>query len=288
VQLFLRCKAWCSSQKNSRFKADNVLIRSDMKKFALLMAAVTMTLLGISIAPQANAALVAQPIVYEIEGKPYEGYWVQNEGLGENQPVVLLIHDWDGLGEYEKRRANLLATKGYSVFVPDLYGQGIRPETTEESQEQSGKLYDDRETMRQRLAAGLRQAQEMPRVNPDEVAAIGYCFGGSAVLEMARAAADLDGFVVFHGGLETPEGQDYTQVQAPILILHGSDDSVAPLSQLMALAAAMDSAGVDYTMEIYGGAKHAFTLWDSESRYDPQADLKSWDQMLDFLDEVLD
>lgn len=258
-----------------------------MKRFALLVAAIAITIFGISIAPQANAALVTQSVVYEIEGQPYEGYWVQNEGLGDDQPLVLLIHDWDGLGEYEKRRANLLATEGYSVFALDLYGQGIRPETTEASQQQSSQLYEDRETMRERLAAGLRQAQSLPRVNPQEVAAIGYCFGGAAVLEMARAGANLNGFVVFHGSLDTPAGQDYQQVRAPILILHGSDDSVAPLSQVSELARAMDAAGVDYSMEIYGGAKHAFTVWDSESRYDAQADLKSWDQMLDFLDETL-
>ena len=249
--------------------------------FALTIALIT------TIAPSAKADLVARSVVYEINNQPYEGYFVQNEGFGENQPLVLLIHDWDGLGQYEQRRANLLATQGYTVFAVDLYGQGVRPETTEESQAQSGKLYSNRELMRDRLFAGLQQAQAMPRVNGDQVVAIGYCFGGAAALEMARAGADLDGFVVFHGSFETPEGQDYKQVQAPILILHGSDDSVAPMQQVAEFATMLNEAEVDYTMEIYGGAKHAFTVWGDDSRYDPSADLKSWAGMLQFLNEQL-
>lgn len=181
----------------------------------------------------------------------------------------------------------MLAERGYAAFAADLYGQGVRPDTPEASREQSGKLYSDRTAMRERLFAGLSQAQQMPGVDPQRVVAIGYCFGGASVLEFARAGADIDGFVSFHGGLETPEGQDYSQATAPILILHGSNDSVAPMAQVSALAEELNAAEVPYDMEIYGGARHAFTVWSAtgdSSRYDAQADIKSWEALLAFLE----
>lgn len=258
------------------------------KKIALWMMGVAVAAACvIGLATSAQADIVAEDIVYEIAGEPYEGYFVVNEGFGDSQPLVVLIHDWNGLGTYEKRRAEMLAKQGYAAFAIDLYGQGVRPETTEESRAQSGQLYADRDTMRERLFAGLAEAQTMASVDPDRVATIGYCFGGAAVLEMARAGADLDGFVSFHGGLETPEGQDYSATSGPVLILHGTDDPVAPMEQVTQLAKELNMADVDYTMELYGGVDHAFTVWSSDERYDPQADLMSWDAMLAFLSDHL-
>lgn len=257
-----------------------------LKKFLLACVAIA-CIIGLS-AVNAKADIIAEPVVYEIEGQPYEGYFALNEGFGDQQPVVLLIHDWDGIDEYEQRRVQMLAERGYAAVAADLYGQGVRPTTTEESQAQSGMLYSDRDTMRQRLSAGLAQAQSMAGVDPERAVAIGYCFGGAAVLEFARAGADIDGFVSFHGGLETPEGQDYSEVMGPLLILHGSDDPVAPMTQVAALTDELNTAGVDYDMEIYGGARHAFTVWTADresSRYDAEADIQSWDALLTFLDE---
>lgn len=257
-----------------------------LKKFLLACVAIA-CILGLS-AVNAKADIIAEPVVYEIEGQPYEGYFALNEGFGDQQPVVLLIHDRDGIDEYEQRRVQMLAERGYAAFAADLYGQGVRPTTTEESQAQSGMLYSDRDTMRQRLFAGLAQAQSMAGVDPERAVAIGYCFGGAAVLEFARAGADIDGFVSFHGGLETPDGQDYSEVMGPLLVLHGSDDPVAPMTQVAALADELNTAEVDYDMEIYGGARHAFTVWTADresSRYDAEADIQSWDALLTFLDE---
>lgn len=257
-----------------------------LKKFLLACVAIA-CILGLS-AVNAKADIIAEPVVYEIEGQPYEGYFALNEGFGDQQPVVLLIHDWDGIDEYEQRRVQMLAERGYAAFAADLYGQGVRPTTTEESQAQSGMLYSDRDTMRQRLFAGLAQAQSMAGVDPERAVAIGYCFGGAAVLELARAGADIDRFVSFHGGLETPDEQDYSEVMGPLLVLHGSDDPVAPMTQVAALADELNTAGVDYDMEIYGGARHAFTVWTADresSRYDAEADIQSWDALLTFLDE---
>ncbi|MDA0266813.1 MAG: dienelactone hydrolase family protein, partial [Cyanobacteria bacterium] len=138
--------------------------------------------------------------------------------------------------------------------------------------------------------ASLAEAQTMAGVDPERVAILGYCFGGAAVLEFARAGADLDGFVSFHGGLGTPEGQDYSEATGPILILHGADDPVAPMTQVAELADTLTGAGVEFDMEIYGGAHHSFTVWSADrdgSRYDAQADVKSWQALLQFLDEKL-
>lgn len=248
-----------------------------------LAAAIAMACV-IGLTTPAQAQIVSQNIVYEIDGEPYEGYFSINQGFGEDQPLVMLVHDWDGLGDYEKRRAQMLAERGYATFAVDLYGQGIRPATTEASRQQSGQLYGDRETMRERLFAGLEQAQMMPSVDPDRVAVIGYCFGGAATLEMARAGADLDGFVSFHGGLTTPEGQTYDAVAGPLLILHGSDDPVAPIEDVAQLVKELNGANAEYTVELYGGVDHAFTVWSDAERYDPDADLRSWDAMLSFFD----
>lgn len=234
----------------------------------------------------APAEIIEETVVYEVDGQSFEGHFARNTGFGDGQPLVLIIHDWDGPDGYERRRARMLAEQGYAAFAADLYGQGVRPETTEERRERSGELYADRETMRARLEAGLAEARARSGVDPERVAAIGYCFGGAAVLELARSGADLAGFVSFHGGLATPEGQDYEAVRGPILVLHGSADASVPMSDIATLAGALDDAGAEHAMEIYGGVDHAFTVWD-EDRYDAKADVMSWAAMLEFFDSAL-
>ncbi|HEY9886918.1 MAG TPA: dienelactone hydrolase family protein [Candidatus Obscuribacterales bacterium] len=254
-----------------------------LKKLTLVALAIA-CILGLTTIT-AQATITGEPVVYEINGQPYEGYFARNEGFGNDQPIVLLIHDWNGIGDYEQRRVQMLAERGYAAFAVDLYGQGVRPTTPEESRAESRKLYGDRAAMRERLFGGLTAAQAMSGVDPNRVVAIGYCFGGAAVLEFARAGADLDGFVSFHGSLATPEGQDYSQTQGPILVLHGGNDPVAPMSDVAALADELNATGVEYDMEIYGGVLHSFTVWGPNSDYDPKADTQSWDALLAFLDQ---
>jgi dienelactone hydrolase len=268
-----------------RFNPDPHREETDVLKKLFALVALVALIVG-GVATLARADIIDQTVVYTVAGEPYEGYFVRNEGFGDRQPVVMLIHDWDGLGDYEQRRAQMLAERGYAAFAVDLYGQGIRPTTTDEAQAESGKLYQDRAALRERLFASLAQAQTLAGVDPDQVVAIGYCFGGAAALEFARAGADIDGFVSFHGGLGTPAGQDYGQASGPILVLHGADDPVAPMAEVAALADELTAAEVEFDMEIYGGARHSFTVWPADgdsSRYDAQADIKSWDALLDFL-----
>jgi dienelactone hydrolase len=229
-----------------------------------------------------HAQIAGEPVTYNVEERQYRGYYAHNPQLAGDKPVVLILHDWDGLGDYERRRAQMLAEDGYAAFAADLYGKGVRPDTLDAKKARSGELYRDRAAMRARMAGALDQLAELPGADPDRVVAIGYCFGGSAALELARSGRDLAGFVSFHGGLGTPEGQDYADVTGEILILHGSRDSVSGMEALTDLAGRLDSAGVTYSMKIYGGARHAFTVWGGE-RYQARADLRSWAALDDFL-----
>ncbi|MFQ4137892.1 dienelactone hydrolase family protein [Nodosilinea sp. PGN35] len=253
----------------------------------VMLAAAVAVGMAVGLAPSAQANVVAEPVVYEIDGQPFEGYFAFNQNFGETQPLVLLVHDWDGLDDYEQRRAQMLAEQGYAAFAVDLYGQGVRPSSPDESRAQSGALRSDRATLRTRLMAGLAQAQAQTGVDGSRVVAIGYCFGGAAVLEMARAGMDLDGFVSFHGSFETPAGQNYSQTQGRILVLHGSDDPAAPMADVAQLAAELDEANVSFAMEIYGGVDHAFTVWSDAARYDGMADRRSWRALMTFLGETL-
>lgn len=241
----------------------------------------SITLLLLLLATVAVQA-AGRAVSYDWQGDHFEGYWTQP---AEGAPLVLLIHDWDGLGDYEVKRAEMLAERGFAVFAADLYGYQVRPTTLEGKQAQSGRLYADRARMRTLMKAALGEAERLG-ANMEQAAAVGYCFGGSAVLELARSGEALDAFITFHGGLETPEGQDYSNVQGELLILHGTPDQFVTLDQFATLAAELESAGVTHEMITYSGAPHAFSVFGTE-RYREDADRKSWRRFTDFLEETL-
>jgi dienelactone hydrolase len=221
-------------------------------------------------------------VQYQVDGGAHEGYFVSPAA---DAPFLLLVHDWDGLTEYEIKRAEMLAEKGYSVFAADLYGAGIRPTEVADKRRQTAELYQDRARMRA-LLNGAIAAAKAEGAGVDYAVAFGYCFGGAAVLELARSGADLKGFVAFHGGLSTPEGQDYSQTKGQLLILHGTADTSVTMSDFADLATRLEQAGVSHEMTTYSGAPHAFTVFGTE-RYREDADRKSWQRFLGFLQEVL-
>lgn len=221
-------------------------------------------------------------VPYTVNGEQFEGYYVSPVA---GAPLVLLVHDWDGLTDYEVKRAEMLAKIGYAVFAVDLFGKGIRPAALEEKQKVTGALYSDRARMRALLQGGLVAAKSAGG-NVKNAVAMGYCFGGAAILELARSGADLKGFVAFHGGLETPAGQDYRQAKGKFLILHGTADSSVTMEQFVALAGELESAGIAHEMITYSGAPHAFTVFGSD-RYRKDADEKSWKRFGEFLQETL-
>jgi len=221
-------------------------------------------------------------VTYQVNGQPYEGYYISPS---DQAPFVLLIHDWDGLTDYEVKRANMLADLGYAVFALDLFGAGVRPTEVKDKRQHTGELYKDREKMRTLMKGALATAKNKG-ANIENAVAFGYCFGGAAVLELARSAADLKGFATFHGGLKTPEGQNYTKTRGEILIMHGSADTAITMDQFAGLAKELESAGVAHEMITYSGAPHAFTVFGG-NRYQEAADKKSWKRFTEFLEETL-
>ncbi|MEO1205641.1 MAG: dienelactone hydrolase family protein [Pseudomonadota bacterium] len=252
-----------------------------MRFMTIALAMTLMSMLAIGTAPTAEAA--GETVTYEIAGGPYEGYQVK--AVGPSKGLVLVIHDWDGLTDYEIKRADMLAELGYDAFAVDLYGKGNRPVETGAKKAEIGKLYSDRETFRKRIIAGLAEAR---KTFSGSTVVMGYCFGGAAVLELARSgkAPDVKGYVSFHGGLDTPDGQNYSQANAPLLIAHGAADKGIPMQAVATLTEELESAGATYTIEVYSGAPHAFTVFGS-NRYQERADTLSWASFQNFLGETL-
>lgn len=218
---------------------------------------------------------------YDINNEKFEGYFVSPQ---QAAPLILLVHDWDGLNDYEMRRADMLAELGYGVFAADLFGSGVRPTEIQDKRQHTGELYKDRKRMRSLLYGALKAAEEQGG-DIHNCVAVGYCFGGAAVLELARSGAELKGFVTFHGGLETPPDQDYRKTKGKILVFHGSADTVVTLEQFAKLAEELEREGIAHEMTSYGGAPHAFSVFDSPN-YRQDADIKSWRRLTQFLEET--
>ena len=222
------------------------------------------------------------PVTYEVDGKEYEGYYQE---AGEGKPLLIMVHDWDGLTDYEIKRAEMLAEIGYNVFGVDLFGKGVRPTETEHKKLLTGDLYKDRQRMRSLFETAYAEAQKLAG-DSSEVVAFGYCFGGAVVLEMARAGMEVDGFVTFHGGLQTPEGQDYSATRGKVIVFHGSADTAISMEDFSNLTEELESAKISHEMVTYSGAPHAFTVLGS-NRYHEEADKQSWRRFTSFLEETV-
>ncbi|MFO7965782.1 MAG: dienelactone hydrolase family protein [Desulfobacterales bacterium] len=228
------------------------------------------------------AGTAGEFVAYTVNDQDLEGYMT---GMPAEAPLILLIHDWDGLTDYEVKRADMLGERGYAVFAADLFGVGVRPTAAEDKRRITSELMADRETMLL-LMYGALEAAQSKGARIDNAVAMGYCFGGTAVLELAGSGADLKGFVTFHGGLETPEGRDYTRTKGKVLVFHGTADRSVSMEQFAELADAFEEKNVDHEMITYGGAPHAFTVFGTD-RYREHADKKSWRRFLVFLKETL-
>ncbi|SMX40883.1 dienelactone hydrolase family protein [Maliponia aquimaris] len=239
---------------------------------------------AVLVAGAAQAEIQAGYHQYTVGDRTYEGYVATNTAITP-KGTVLIVHDWDGMTEYEERRAEMLAALGYTAFAIDVYGADVNPTTVDENRALSGALYGDRDEFRARLMGSIMEAVNIPGAT-EGVVMMGYCFGGAAVLEAARAGAELDGFVSFHGGLGTPEGQDYSATSAPVMLFHGSADPVSGMADLASLLDQLQAAGVQHGAQVFGGARHSFTVYGSND-YDLTADQGSWEGLLAFLDDRL-
>jgi len=205
---------------------------------------------------------------------------------------VLVVHEWWGLNDYAKRRAEELARLGYVAFALDMYGKGKATTDAKEAGRLSGMFKDNRPLGRARAAAGLDVLRSRPQVDPARLAAIGYCFGGTVVLELARSGADLKGAASFHGSLATPNPADAGNIKGKVLVLHGADDPFESSAEVATFQDEMRQANVDWQMNIYGGAVHSFTNPDSGRAgikgvaYNEAADRRSWQALRAFFDEI--
>ena len=252
-----------------------------MKKILLSTSALTlfsMTLPAIAFSP------AGEDILYSVNDEAFQGYFVS--GGDTPKGSVLIIHDWDGLDDYERERADMLADEGYDAFAVDLYGEGNRPQEVDDKRAATNRLYEDRERMRTLTLGGLAQAREQGAA--EQTVIMGYCFGGAVALEIARSgeADNIAAYTSFHGGLTTPEGQAYSGDTAPIFIAHGGADSSVSLEDVATLADELETAGVTYEVGIYSGAPHAFSVFGSDA-YHERADQRSWTAFHEWLDEML-
>ena len=241
---------------------------------------------------QAEAAIKTQVIEYKEGDQVLEGYLAYDTKAKGKLPAVLVVHEWMGLGPYAKKRAEMLASMGYVAFAADIYGKGIRPNNPKDAAAESSKYKSNPPLLRARVQAALQELLKQKNVDKNKVAAIGYCFGGTTVLELARANADIKGVVSFHGALSSPAAKDTKEVKAKVLVLHGADDPYVPDAEVKNFEEEMRKAKADWQLVKYSGAVHSFTNPDAGSdnskgaAYNAAADKRSWAHMKAFFAEI--
>ena len=251
-----------------------------------------LAILGVACAISAQAKIVTQTIEYQQGDTTLEGFLAYDDSFTGKRPGVLVVHQWMGLTDYEKHRAEQLAQLGYVAFCADIYGKGVRPKDTGEAGPLAGKYKGDRALLRARVNAALDVLEKNQFVDSKRVAAIGYCFGGTTVIELARSGADIAGVVSFHGGLDSPTPADGKNIKSKVLVCHGADDPFVKPSDLAAFEDEMRQANVDWTLIKFGGAVHSFTqpmAGNDNSKgaaYNEKADKRSWEAMKAFFAEI--
>ena len=220
-----------------------------------------------------------------------EGLHVVDTAKSGKLPAILIVHQWTGLSDNEKMRARMLAELGYNVFAADIYGKGIRPQPPEAGKE-AGKYKADRKMYRERMLSALEVLDKDPQTDVSKVAAIGYCFGGTGVIELARSGALIKGVVSFHGGLDSPNPAEGKNIKGKVLALHGADDPFVKAPDIAAFEQEMKDAKVDYKLVSYPGAVHSFTqkaAGNDNSKgaaYNEAADKASWEEMKAFFGRI--
>ena len=244
-------------------------------------------------ASTALAEIKTEVVNYKEGNTDLEGFIAVDDQVTTPRPAVLIVHQWGGLGDYEKMRAQMIAELGYVAFAIDVYGKGIRPVDPVERKNLSDFYKSgDRALFRAREIAALDHIKADPRVDATKVVVIGYCFGGTGALEMARTGAGIVGAVSFHGALTNPNPQDVLQMTMPVMVHHGAIDPMVPPAEVEQFKSEMDLAHIDYAFTAYGNAVHSFTdkaAGDDPSKgaaYNEKADKRSWDSLVSFLKEV--
>lgn len=242
-------------------------------------------------------ALATEQVTYTVDGKTMKGYLAYDANSKKQRPGVLVVHEWWGLNDYVRKRADMLAGLGYTALAVDMYGDGKTADHPKQAGAFATAVRENWAEGKERFLAALQVLRQQPSVDPNHIAAIGYCFGGGIVLQMAREGADLDGVASFHGSLAPINGRTAQpgQVKARVLVLHGAKDKFTSAEQLEAFKQEMKNAGVGYELVVYPNAMHAFTNPEANQAaekyglplgYDVEADEQSWQKLQEFLRQV--
>jgi dienelactone hydrolase len=243
----------------------------------------------------AQAAIKGVPVEYNSNGTVHKGYLVYDDVITAKRPGVLVIHEWWGHDQHARNSARKLAEAGYVALALDMYGGGKQAHHPDDAGKFAGEVRKNPALMKSRFEAGMKLLQKQTHVDAKRLAAIGYCFGGSVVLEMARAGENLRAVASFHGSLGTENPAKAGKVKARVLVMNGADDPFVPTEQIAAFKKEMDSAKVNYKFVNYSGAKHSFTNPDADANgakfkmplaYNPKADQESWAELQLFLKSV--
>lgn len=239
-----------------------------------------------------HAEIVTQTIKYPIAGKSYVGYLAYDDSIKEPRPGIVVFHEWWGLNDFARSKAEALAALGYVAFAADMYGKGMATHDPEQAGQWYTEVSENR-AFRKRAQAAVNVLKKQAGVDPKRIGAIGFCFGGTTVLELAYSGADVQGVVSFHGGLTAPGEADRDQIQSAILVLHGAQDPFVKPEQLEAFESGLKASSADWQLVIYGNTLHSFTNPKADSvdmeglAYNPLSDRRSWAAMQQFFDEVL-
>ncbi|MFZ5448576.1 MAG: dienelactone hydrolase family protein [Thermodesulfobacteriota bacterium] len=258
------------------------------KTFFKLCGALWLVCLPFLEVTEVEAKLVTKTVEYRQNDTVMQGFLAYDDGFKEKRPGILVVHEWWGLNDFAKERAEKLAGLGYVALAADIYGNGHTTTHREEAAKLAGALRGNPELLRARARAALRVLADNPLVDPKRLGAIGFCFGGTTVLELAYSGADLAGVVSFHGGLPKTTPDDLKRIKASILVLHGADDPHVPAADITAFQEAMRQAGADWQMVYFGGAVHGFTNPANVSNkasgvaYHARTARRSWQYMQDF------
>lgn len=257
-----------------------------MKILCLLLASLCAT--------PAIAAIHGEEVTYSTASTTMKGYLAYDDALTGQRPGVLVVHEWWGHNEYARKRARMLAELGYVALAVDMYGAGKQASHPEDAGKFSGEVKKNMPEARARFEAALRLLRQQPSVDAARIAAIGYCFGGGVVLEMARMGLDLKAVASFHGSLATAHPAGQGAIKARILVANGADDPFVKPEEIAAFKQEMDAAGADYRFVSYPGAKHSFTNPGADQygrqfnlplAYNRAADEQSWQDMLQLFKE---
>jgi dienelactone hydrolase len=242
----------------------------------------------------AAAAVKTKEVEYEVEGTKHKGYLAYDDAVKGKIPGVLVFHEWWGLDDYAKKRAEQLAGMGYIAFCADMYGEGKITEHPKEAGKMAQAVRMNQKVWQGRAEAALKKLQSHENVDGDKIAAIGYCFGGSTALMLAYGGAPIKAVATFHAALPTPTADQAKAIKARILVCHGADDAFIPQEAIDKFKAGLDGAKVKYHFESFPGTVHSFTVPDADKRgikgmaYNESADKKSWQQMKDLFKETIE